>query len=582
VSYRRRLVSFAIFILSLLLLPACYRKAPEGGKRRLALVRFENLSSDPKLDWLARAIPGTLAIQLGASPEYAAFLADNDRDVRAGLASLELVGYYTLVGGRLQITAHIRVPADAATARTIEIAGDPNTDPLSLIDSLARKISSQVQPLPTRSVEAARAFWSSGDASSGEEAAARLEAAIQADPAFAAAYLSAIEAAVQRRDTAAADKLIAMANAAAPSFDELSRARLRLLESNVKGDAAGRVRALTELARLSPADAGVWRELGTLELGQRNYAAAADALARAHQITPDDILVLNLAGYAKAFSGDAAGARATLEEYSRQAPKDANALDSMGDVSFYFGRFDQAAKDYQQAHQLNPSLLGGGDLYRAALALYFGGHPAEADALFASCLQYRAANGDQIGAVREAVWEASTGRLDRARLRLRNYLERTDIAPESRSISASQLAIFDLAAGKQAHFEAPPSASPAGQTLRFYATFLTQPDAGAEAWKGRTDALAKLGQPLLVKQLLGYALVLHGHFAAAVPVFQEVLAELRPEIDSDARIMLAWASAGAGHAAESRKLLERYPIPPHMAEPGLTFLTLAKCREVRK
>ena len=80
---------------------------------------------------------------------------------------------------------------------------------------------------------------------------------------------------------------------------------------------------------------------------------------------------------------------------------------------------------------------------------------------------------------------------------------------------------------------------------------------------------------------LGYALLLHGHFSEAIPVWQEVLSQLRPELDSDARVMLAWASARAGRVDEARKLLERSPIPPRMAEPGLSFLTLAKYEEFR-
>ena len=572
-----------ILFLCLLIPPAAAIRRRIRGNRRLALVRFENLTSDPGLDWLSRAIPGTLAMQLDGSPEYIAFAAETDRDVRAGQANLELVGYYTLVNGRLQITSHLRVPSAGATVRTLEATGDAAKGPMQLIDTLARQISPKVQPLPTRSVEAARAFWSAGDASSPQEAAARLEAAAHADPSFGAAYLSGIEAAIQRGDKAEAGRLLTAAIAASSSFDEGNRARLRLLESNLKGDAGGRAQALTELARVSPADAGVWRELGTAELGRRNYAAAVEAFEHARKIAPNDSVSLNLLGYAKAFSGDFNGSRAALEEYSRRLPKDANAFDSLGDVGFFFGRFDQAAKDYQQAHQTSPALLGGGDLYRAAVARYFAGNLQEADTLFASYLQFLAGSGDRIGPVREAVWEASTGRFDRAVLRLQNFMERKDAAPEARSVAASQQALFALAAGKPVLFQALPASSPAGRNLQFYAGFLSQPDSGPDAWTTRADALLKAGQPAqAVRLLLGYALLLHGHFAAAIPVWQVVLAQVRPELDSDARVMLAWANADTGHAAEAAKLLERYPIPAHGADPGLSFLTLAKCRELRK
>ena len=568
-------------LLCLLVLPGCKSTAPDRGTRRLALVRFENLSSDPGLDWLSRAIPGTLAAQLAGSPEYSVFTAENGREAGASRANLELLGYYTVVNGRLQITADLRVPAEGATARTIQVAGDPATQPLKLIDSIARQLGSQIKPFSTSSVEASRAYWSSSDASSPQEAAGRIEMAIRADPAFAASYLTGIEAAVRRGDGAEAGRLLGLANSASASFDDVSRARLRLLEANLKGDASGRVQALTELTRLLPSDAGLWRELGDAELQRRNYAGALAALGRALKIIPDDIASLNLTGYAKAFAGDFTGARTALEEYSRRAPEDANAADSLGDVSFYFGHFAEAAKYYQQANQINAALLGGGDLYRAALSRYFAGDLRDADSIFASFLQFRAANGDAIGPVREAVWEASTGRLDRASLRLENFLRRQDAAPEVRSIAASQLAIFALSAGKPARFEALPSASPAGRTLQFYAGFLSQPDVPVQGWETRAAPLMKSPQPLIGKQLLGYALLLHGHFAEAVPVWQDVLAQFRPDADSDARAMLAWANAGAGRTGEARKLLEHSPIPPRMAEPGLTFLSVAKYQELR-
>jgi Flp pilus assembly protein TadD len=582
VSYRHLRSFGSLLLLSLVLLPACRRKEAGPVGRRLALVRFENLSSDPGLDWLSLAIPGTLAAQLAGSPEYVPFVAMTDRDVRAGQANLELLGYYTLVNGRLQITGDLRVPAAGVTARTFQVSGDPNKDSLSLIDSLARQLGPQAKPFPTSNVAAARAFWSAGDAATPQESAARIEAAIQADPSFSTAYLSGIESAAQRGDAAAASRLLGLAKAASGSFDAASRSKLDLLAANLRGDAPAKVKALTELAQQSPSDAGVWRELGAVAMGQRNYPGANAAFTRVLQIAPGDTVALNLMGYSKAFSEDFEGARAAFEEYAKRSPQDGNAADSLGDIYFYFGRFPEASKSYQQAHKLNPALLGGGDLYRAALAEFFGGKQPEADALSAEFLQFRAANRDAIGPIREAVWEASTGRLDRAVLRLQNFLERKDAVAEARSVAVAQLALFALAQGKTSGLQPLPAASPAGRALQFYAAFLSQPDTTPEAWEGRTAPLVKTGQTRVARELLGYALLLHGHYAAAVPVWQTLLAASRPETDGDARVMLAWAYAGAGRNEEARKLLERFPIPPRMAEPGLAFLTMLKIRDLRK
>src|SRR5262249_20700398 len=151
--------------------------------------------------WLSRAIPATLAVQLAGSPEYTIFTAENDRAAREGQANLELLGYYSVVKDRLQITADLRQLTPGSTLRTIQVAGDPQTQPWALISSIAGQLSSKTKPFSTSSVEAARAYWSSADALTPQDAASRIEMAIRADPTFAEAYLAGVEAAIRRGDT---------------------------------------------------------------------------------------------------------------------------------------------------------------------------------------------------------------------------------------------------------------------------------------------------------------------------------------------------------------------------------------------
>jgi tetratricopeptide (TPR) repeat protein len=281
--------------------------------------------------------------------------------------------------------------------------------------------------------------------------------------------------------------------------------------------------------------------------------------------------VLNTLAYTRAFAGDLEGARRALGRYAEVSPGDANVQDTSGDVYFRLGRFAEAEKYYLEAHRRNPGLLAGGDLYRAALAAWFAGDPRRADSHFANWLALRKRGGDPLLSVREAVWEASTRRLAQARTRLRQLTQVPGSTVELRTAAAAQLAIFDKTAGEAAIAPAVasnPSAAVAG--------FLCQPDAAPPVWTERAGTL-----PTGVRSvLLGYALLLNGHFKEAVPVWRSALQASHPTTDSDARMMLAWALSASGQPAEAGPLLAQAPMPGRAAEPGLTFLALLKYAEL--
>lgn len=570
-------------LLCCLALVSCRSHGTSPGVRRVALLRFENLSLDPSLDWLARGIPGTLGVQLRGSKTLDPVPAESGRDARLLGAELEVAGYYATVRGRLEIVAHVRDTASNRTVQTFSVSGDPAREPISLIDGIAHQLSPDPWPFPTRNPGSARAFWQSFDAASAEQSAASLAESLRQDPAFSSARFVAIEHALAYNDSTAAMAQVNEAKALAGSFSEYDRARLGMFDALVRGDTNARAQALRNMSRLSPSDGRLWQNLGDLEFGRRNYKAAVESLEEARRTVPEDTAVVNTMGYAKALSGDLAGATAILEEYRRRAPADANAVDSLGDFHFIAGRFADAEKLYLEAHRMNPLLLAGGDQFRAALSRYFAGDRAGADALFAGYLQYMAANGDVVMPIREAVWEASTGRMANARLRLQNFQQRSNVNPALRPFAAIQLALFEASEGRPYSLEQFRTPMPTTGNLHYAAWFLAQPDASAAEWTKRAGPL--LQNPSSApfgKQLVGYALLFHGRYGEALPVWQQKLEEVRPEVDADARVMLAWAASASGKPTEASRLLALYPIPPRTLQPGLSFLTIAKMRELKK
>ena len=110
--------------------------------------------------------------------------------------------------------------------------------------------------------------------------------------------------------------------------------------------------------------------------------------------------------------------------------------------------------------------------------------------------------------------------------------------------------------------------SPALITPAGIIAFLAQPAASPGEWQARADRVVKAqGNPgnvdyLLGSRILGYALILGKHYAAAGPVL-EALYRAAPTTESDdGRMLLGLAKLRAGNKAEAASLLERYPLPP--------------------
>ena len=571
-SCRRAQAAALLYIWFFALSGGCARRASERTER-LALLPFENLTSDSQLDWLTNAIPGTLALQLATAPDLNPTILTAPRDVAGTRATRALFGYFTNPGGRLRLAAQIRDVSGNKTLRVISVESEPGAPVLPLIDGLARELFAGARPAPRHNETAVRDYWQSVATDDPALRTQLLERALATDPSFAPAHLAVIQMRIAARDTAGAAAAIVQARRHAAGFTPLDQARLELAEGRTRNDVATSKRALIQLSRLTPASDDVWRSLGDLELAGRDFAAAAAAYERSLERDPGHVVTLNTLAYAKAFAGDLDGARRVLARYAEVSPGDANVQDTLGDVHFQLGRFAEAEKYYVEAHRLNPAMLGGGDLYRAALGAYFAGDTRRADTHFANWLAIRKRGGDPVLAVREAVWEASTARVAQARMRLGQLVQVPGSTAELRAAAAAQLAVFDKAAGARAVAPVVP-----GNASAAVAQFLCQPDAAPQVWAQRAESL-----PAGVRAvLLGYALLLNGHFAQAVPVWRKTWESTHPTNDSDARVMLAWALSASGQGAEAKRLLARAPMPGRAAEPGLTFLTVLKYSELRR
>ena len=126
-----------------------------------------------------------------------------------------------------------------------------------------------------------------------------------------------------------------------------------------------------------------------------------------------------------------------IQEYEKLAPEDANALDSLGDVSFYLGDFESAAKYFEQAAQKSPP-----EFLKAAEARLMTGDLGSADALFA---KYVGPVKGGRAAYQMAQWEFLTGRRMKAIEAMEKLVGSLD--GESQKLARRQLAVWEVEAG---------------------------------------------------------------------------------------------------------------------------------------
>lgn len=546
--------SHAVVLSVLLAVAGCGSKPQPGVPRRVALIPFENLSTDASLDWMGRGVPGIAAYQLTGAPGLQVFDAHDVRAAGFFNPTEEVSGYVNQRDGRLHIQAVVRDPGTQKTLRSIEAS---DSDPLKAVDSLSRQLASQVRPFATRSLSAAQAFYRATAAADAPERNKLLDEALQADPAFASAYLARIQAAIAANDRAAAIEILKQSRLHASRFTPEERAQFDLFDSQIAGDGKARLAALAKLTESDNTNPAYWKAYAQGALQSHEYPRAVKAFETLTRLDPRSIGDWNSLAYARAFAGDLTGSLKALEEYRRLAPADANVDDTAGEVQFYSKKFADAAKSFQAAHRKQPEMLQGGHLFRAAFATFAAGDLAGADALFKQYVDARTQARDPALAIRQAVWLYITGRRDQA------------IASSSFD---AQSCLWLMDSGKAA--EAREKATKvAGQRepIAQLCTLFTQPVKDVQGWKTLLER-AVPASPLRA-ELTALALGLNGHQGAAHEIWQSLANERSAETASEARIMTAATKPGS----EVPQVL-----PPRSPDPGPFSLIWSKYSQLMR
>ena len=512
-------------------LSGCQKKAT-GPPPRYMVVRFENLSGDPALEWLSRGsseylsrslsgamdgpvVPanavGRVESNFGTRPASAPGISGERSAALVAGATRVISGYVERAAGRLRIVA---TEEDAASGKSVQVLSVEDKNAMQALARLAHEFSPTARPYLTSDAEALRLYVSALE-SPPQEGVGMMEQAIQADANFGPAWLLLANLNIARGNREAAGELIERARR--QKLDRLDLAELDLASASLRGDRDQRIRALRQVSDLTPGDSLLLRSVAETETTAGQFTAAAADWKKLAALLPADADAWNQLGYARAWAGDYPGALDALNEYARLRPKDPNPSDSIGDVHYMYRKFPEAAASYLEANAKDPNFQQGGDLLKTAWAKFGAGDKAGADAAFQ---KFRAAREKVKSAdlpIFQADWLYRTGRQKEAVALLRSAGKGPN--------AAAQLAIWDLLAKDRNAAEKDAAAvAEANTPLIFAAHFAALPSASAEEWEARADRMIKGSAAASFREVaLGYALLLDGKKQAALPVWRQII-----------------------------------------------------------
>ena len=575
-----RRIAAAVFLLGIL----CCSRAPKPQIERIAVLRFENLSGDPSLDWAGRALSEILTAELAGSPRTYAIpisvlhgfdavlgrqpssapgiAAEREQALLAG-ANRIIYGRYSSAGSGVRIDVAVEDPATLRTVRT----GTATGPVMAAAGSLARELAPQARPFGTANEAAIRAYAAAVEAPDAAHMHEDLRQAVAADPNFGEAWTALLDLTMTgARDRAAADQVLSEARAHAERFTAAARARLELSAATLEGDPPARERALAGMVRFYPADPVLHRHLAEIAMARRDYRNAVAEYRTAVMIEPDDVAQLNALGYAEAYAGDLPSATEALRRYERLRPNEANPLDSLGDVYLYLGHLSEAEQFYTKSFEKDANFNGGGSGLKAAWARLMAGDVAGATQLFERYIRARQAAGDTVIPWRRAEWAWMSGRRREALGQIEGFARASEGGkqPGIASRAYAEAALWALLVGDSTNArdlaaKAVASAGPASTGVASVVRFLTEPAASSSEWAVRAEREFPNASAAIKNFAVGYALLLSKQFQAAVPVFKEINAQ--PNAESGAPVLLAWTYAATGHYREALPLLQVNPIP---------------------
>jgi serine/threonine protein kinase/predicted Zn-dependent protease len=395
-SLKKALWPIAAFIAVAIIGLAAWKLIPHRAapKRAIAVIGFTNRTGDQSLDYLQEAIPNLLITSLEQSGHFqvtswerlkdllrqsgkdAAAVSDEEAGFevcRKESIDALVLGSYIKAGETFATDVKVLDVGTKKLLRTASARGDGVSSVLKTqIDEISRTISRGLGPvtakieiappkiadLTTNSMDAYNYFLRGRDDYEKfyyADARKFLEKAISLDPTFAVAYLYLGKVASELYDTKAMTEAYEMAKKYSEKTSEKERLYIEAgYAGAVEQNPEKRLRVLLELTNKYPQEKQFHYDLGRFYEGRAKYPEAIAEHETALSLDPNFGPALNQSGYDYAAIGELEKALQYFKRYAAANPGDANPIDSMAELYFRQGKFDEAKAKYQEALEIRP------------------------------------------------------------------------------------------------------------------------------------------------------------------------------------------------------------------------------------
>ncbi len=364
------------------------------GRRSLAVFYFDNLSGDPRLDWLRTGLTDMLVTNLSQSSGLRVLssarlyqLLDevghrDDHAVSAQVvasvsrraqADTALVGSFVRAGARIRIQASLQDPRSGELIASERVEGDAEGSLFALVDELTSRVRGRldrkaarlvehgrkIEDVTTSSLEALKAYTEGSrlhERLQEREARGYFERAVEVDPDFAMALakLSVVNA-----NLGDMDKAREYSKRAVEKAGHLPAAERHYIEGrHYSLDAAGTEKAIAAYRAAVDEAPDHWaarNNLAELLLETHRYPEAIghlEELRRRGMSFPASYLNLAEAYVA---TGQPEKAREALAEYVRDHPDGAGGYLNLGVFELCQGRLEPAYQAFDKAVELQPT-----------------------------------------------------------------------------------------------------------------------------------------------------------------------------------------------------------------------------------
>ena len=362
------------------------------GKKRLAVMYFDNQSNTPELDWLREGLADMLITSLSRSKQLTVLdrqqlrllmeRIGHDARSRVGLnealdiarrsrAEAVALGRFVKLGERVRIDVEIYDAGSGEQLAAETMSVDTAEQILMQVDLLALKLASHLGSAPpeqgntnvltemmTNNLEAYR-YYSLALEKAQEfdptQAIALLEKAVALDPQFAMAharigYVYALSWAYADEAKPYLEKAFQHSH----RLTEKDRLYIRAWYAVANRDFPEAVEAFRTILAQYPFEVEAYQRLGQLLIGEERLEEAVEVLQQGLVIDSEARNIHNTLGNAYSRLGRHAEALAAHQRYVALAPEDENAHDSLGLSYQWAGQYESAIAEYTRALELNP------------------------------------------------------------------------------------------------------------------------------------------------------------------------------------------------------------------------------------